>query len=237
MTALRASAAAVPCMFTSRDFIFSFSADARSVLGSPDRLNSAIRTAFPELWEDWSGRQASYHSFGAAGCLLAMRPGSLTPAGAVLGLFAGTVFMGDKPHGAHTLPLPVFRVSGVEVSCFVDGTSWASRRPSAAEAALYRHLCDDTETSLVGDWWLGGPVPCLVARAASDLHELVALSWNVNLHGASRFTLSHVEARAWRRLGHRTARCSCNVPGNCPRAFYRFLRVADASGSSEDSDW
>ena len=127
MTAPRASAAAVPRMSTSRDFPFSFSADARSVLGSPDRLNSAVRTAFPELWEDWSGRQASYHSFGAAGRLLATRPGSLTPAGAVLGLFAGTVFMGDEPRGAHTLPLPVFCVSGVEVRCFVDRASRASR--------------------------------------------------------------------------------------------------------------
>ena len=235
MTASRAPAAAVTRMSTSRDFPFSFSAEARFVLGSPDALNLAVRAAFRELAEDWSGRPASHHTFGAAGRLVATRPGSFTPAGSVLGLFAGTIFMGSEPRGAYTLPLPAFRVSGVEVRCFVDGASRASRRPSAADAALYRHVCDDTKTTLVADWWLGGPVPCLVARAATDLHELEALSWNFDLHGASRYTLSHAEAREWRRLGHCTARCSCNVPRDCPS--HRFLRVADVSGSSDDSDW
>jgi len=36
-------------MSTSRDFPFSFSAEARAVLGSPDALNLAVRTAVPEL--------------------------------------------------------------------------------------------------------------------------------------------------------------------------------------------
>ena len=107
------------------------------------------------------------------------------------------------------------------------------RRPPSTGTCASQ--CDHGEASLVGDWWLGGPVPCLLARAATDLTELVALTWNFDLHWASRFTLSHVEAREWRRSGHRTARCGCNAPGDCP--FYRFLRVADASGSSDDSDW
>ena len=222
-------------MSNSRDFPFSFSAEARSVLGSPDNLNLAVRAVFPELSDEWSGRPASYHTFGAAGRLVATRPGSFTPAGSVLGLFAGTIFMGSEPRGAHTLPLPAFRVSGVEVRCFVDGAARASRRPSAADAALYRHVCDDGKASLVGDWWLGDPVPCLLARAATDLSELVALTWNFDLHWASRYTLSHVQAREWRRSGHRTVRCGCNEPGDCP--FYHFLRVADASSSSDDSDW
>ena len=166
---------------------------------------------------------------------MATLPRLLTPAGTALGLFASTVFMGDEPRGALTLLLPAFRVGGVEVRCFIDGASRTARRPSSAEAALYRQLCDDDDASLVGDWWLRGPVPCLLARAATDLTELVALTWNFDLHWASRYTLSHVQAREWRRSGHRTVRCGCNEPGDCH--FYHFLRVADASSSSDDSDW
>jgi hypothetical protein len=99
---------------------------------------------------------------------------------------------------------------------------------------LYRHTCDDDVATLVGDWWLGGPVPCLLARAVVDLSEFATLSWNFDLHGASRFTLSHTEARLWRRAGHCTERCDCNVPRDC--LLDRFLRVAEAPSSSDDSD-
>ncbi len=77
------------------------------------------------------------------------------PARSVLGLFAGTVFMGDEPRCFNTLPLLALRVSGVEVRCFVDGSSRAARCPSAAEAVLYRHVRDDTAATLLGEWWLG----------------------------------------------------------------------------------
>jgi hypothetical protein len=222
-------------MSTTRDFPFSFSAEARLVLGSPDGLNRAVRAAFPDLRDDWYGQPAPHLVFGEAGRLMMTRPGSHTAAGTVLGLFAGTIFMGMESRGSLILPLPAFRIGGVEVHCFVDASSRVARSPSAAEAALYRHVCDDDEASLVGDWWLGGPVPCLTARAATVLPELTALTWNFDLHGAARYTLSYVEARQWRRLGHRTARCRCNTPGDCP--FYRFLRLPDISGSSDDSDW
>jgi hypothetical protein len=47
-------------MSTSRDFPFSFSAEARAVLGSPNALNLAVRSAFPELEAGWAGRTATY---------------------------------------------------------------------------------------------------------------------------------------------------------------------------------
>ena len=46
-------------MSTSRDFPFSFSVEARSVLGPPDTLNLAVRAAFPELEAAWTGRTAT----------------------------------------------------------------------------------------------------------------------------------------------------------------------------------
>ncbi len=70
------------------------------------------------------------------------RAGSFTRCRTVLGLFAGTVSMGDEPRGFNVLPLPAFRVGGVEVRCLVYGASRAARRPSAAEAVLYLHVCD-----------------------------------------------------------------------------------------------
>jgi hypothetical protein len=86
----------------------------------------------------------------------------------------------------------------------------------------------------VGDWWLDGLVPCLLARAAALLPQYLELSWNFDLHGAARYTLCHAEARTWRRAGHRAARCVCDVLRGCP--FDRYLRLADVSGSSDDSD-
>jgi hypothetical protein len=221
-------------MSTSRDFPFSFSVEARSVLGPPDTLNLAVRAAFPELEAAWTGRTATYCRDGMAGRAVVTRAGSFAPANTVLGLFAGTVYMGSEPRSLTVLPLPAFRVNGVEVHCFVDGAARAARRPSAGEAVLYRHTCDDEVASLVGHWWLGGPVPCLLARAADDLSEFATLSWNFDHHGAVRYTLSQTEARLWRRAGHRTQRCYCNMRRDC--LSDRFLRVAGDPSSSNDSD-
>ncbi len=220
-------------MSSLRDFPFSFSAEARNVLGSPDVLNLAVRAAFPKLGAGWAGATATYCDRGLSSRTVVTRAGTRTPARSVLGLFAGTVFMGNEPRGFNALPLPVFRVSGVEVRCYVDGSSRAASCPSAAEAALYRHVCDDTAATLVGDWWLGGP--CLLARAVSDLPQYTTLQWNFDSHGASLYTLSQPEARLWRRDGHSTERCRCNRPQGCP--FGRFLQVVDFAGSSDDSDW
>jgi hypothetical protein len=221
-------------MSTSRDFPFSFSAEARAVLGSPDALNLAVRTAFPELEAGWAGRTATFATDNLSGRAVVTRAGSTTPAHTVLGLFAGTISLGSEPRGPFTLPLPAFRVGGVEVLCFVDGAARASRRPTAGEAVRYRHTCDDDAASLVGDWWLAGPVPCLLARSAAALPGYVTLSWNFDRHCLARYTLSQTEARLWRRAGHRTERCRCNAPFDCP--LDRFLRVGDAPSSSDDSD-
>jgi hypothetical protein len=113
----------------------------------------------------------------------------------VFGLFAGTILMGNEPRGLNVLPLPAFRISGVEVRSYVDGASRAARCPSAAEAVLYWHVCVNAEVSLVGEWWLGRQVPCLLAWADSDLPEYTTLQWNFDIHGALRYTLSQQEAR------------------------------------------
>ncbi len=84
-------------MSTSRDFPFSFSAEARAVLGSPDALNLAVRSAFPELEAGWAGRTATFAFDSLSGRAVVTRAGSFTPAHTVLGLFAGTILLG---HGA-----------------------------------------------------------------------------------------------------------------------------------------
>ena len=77
-------------------------------------------------------------------------------------------------------------------------------------------------------------MPCLLARAADDLFEYATLSLNFDHHGAVRYTLSQTEARLWRRAGHRTQRCYCNMRRDC--LFDRFLRVAGDPSSSDDPD-
>ena len=53
-------------------------------------------------------------------------------------------------------------------------------------------------------------------------------------HSPGGYTSSQAEARAWRRAGHRSVRCSCNRPRDCPRD--RFICLADDPVSEEDSD-
>ena len=67
-------------MSTSHDFPFSFSAEARSVLGAPDTLNLAVLAAFPELAVNWLGRPATHSTCRAAGHPVVTRAGSSTPA-------------------------------------------------------------------------------------------------------------------------------------------------------------
>jgi hypothetical protein len=91
---------------------------------------------------------------------------------------------------------------------------------------------------------------CLLARAAADLPESVALSWNFDLRGATRgatgcatrYTLSHTEAlrppqwrqarASWQSHGALQLQRAARLP-----LINRFLRVADAPCSSYDSDW
>jgi hypothetical protein len=92
------------------------------------------------------------------------------------------------------------------------------------------HACVNPTWWVMG--WMGGSVPCLVARAARDLHYLDGLSWDLNTHGGSGYAMTRNEARAWRRAGHRAARCTCAFPDPCPCA--RFIRVSTAQDSSDD---
>ncbi len=137
------------------------------MLGAPDAqhggaqhaLNLAVRAAFPLLEADWVGATATYCDRCMSGRPVVTRAGTRTRAH--LGLFAGTIFMGDEPRGFNALPLPAFHVNGVEVCCYVDGAaaSRAARCPSAAEAVLYLYVCVDADATLVGERWLGGPPP------------------------------------------------------------------------------
>jgi hypothetical protein len=221
-------------MSSSRDAPFSFSPDLRSSLGPPDRLNVVVRTAFPALFDRDRGpsRAALPFSSEFAGSGVAVRPGAVIPAGAEVGLFTGHVFSGPGARGAHIVEIPSFNVHGVELRLVVDGTARASRYPSAAEAALYGHAC--TDPTVLGTWWMDGPVPCLVARTTRRLQQGDWLVWDRDAHASGGYTSSHAEARAWRRAGHRTARCACNAPRDCLRD--RFLCLADSPAASDDSD-
>lgn len=220
-------------MAGSRDFPFSYSSEARALLGPPAALNTAVRAAFPELLDSWANRLAHPARDNLRGASVCTNLGLSIPAGTVMGLFAGTIFLGEAVRGPALLPLPVVRLHGVDVHLSVDGSARAARFPSAGEAVLYDHECEDP--NLVGEWWMGAPVPCLVARAARTLSLCEPLAWNFDVQCARPYTLSQAEAREWRRSGHRTSRCICNRPRDCP--FDRFIRVATSPDSSDGSDW
>ena len=144
-------------------------------------------------------------------------PGASIPAGEVVGLFAGHVFIssdGELRRGDHLLPLPSFRVRGTELFCAVDGAARASRFPSPREAAIYRHSCADP--TLFSEWWMVGPLPCLIARTARELRGFDQLVWDFNVQAAGGYTMDLAAARAWRRAGGRFAPCPCNQPNDCP---------------------
>ena len=225
-------------MSSTRGFPFAFSPEARSFLGPASVLNSAVMEAFPELTDCWASRRARFVTDSLQGPGVVVRDGRTIAEGEVVGVFGGTVFQGTARRGLATLPLPSFRVHGVEMAFHVDGAARASRAPSAGEAAIYQHSCGDDEwerPNIVSEWWMEGPVPCLVARAAYPLRQLDRFFWDFNLHGAEPYTMSRSEAKAWRRAGHRAEACRCSQPEPCVKD--RFVRLADLSGSSDDSDW
>ena len=97
-------------------------------------------------------------------------------------------------------------------------TRSSASRGGARPAALLVLLCSSLALPTLP--WLITPSSC--RQSIDHFHGLTPYSRRFNL-------------RQWRRLGHRTARCRCNTPGDCP--FYRSLRLPDISGSSDDSDW
>ena len=221
-------------MTSSRDAPFSFSPDLRLSLGAPDALNVALRHAFPCLFSQSYGptRAVAYVPDGRFGPRLVVRPGAFIPTGALVGLFSGHIFVGDGVRGTRTVSIPPGRAGPRGRGLAVDGAARSSRFPSAVEAAIYDHSC--AAATLTGSWWFDGPVPCLLAHAARDLTAGDHLAWDLDAFSSVGYTSSHAEARAWRRAGNRTARCSCNAPRDCPRD--RFICIAADPSSSDDSD-
>jgi hypothetical protein len=154
-------------MTSTRGFPFAFSSEARELLGPVVTLNDAMRESFPALALGWADHSTVVFEDGARGPGVTLRPGARIPAGSVLGLFAGTVRLGSPPRGHAVLPLPAFPLGNPDVRFFVDGELRASRHRSSGDAVLYMHAC--VNPTVVGEWWLAGPVPCLIARAARDL--------------------------------------------------------------------
>ena len=220
-------------MSSSRDFPFNFSLEVRDRLGPPDRFNLAVRDAFPVVDPEASRRWALPYHDPLRGAGARVRPDVTVPADTVLGVFAGTVFLGFSPREARSLPLKPVVVQGLDTDFTVNGAARATRFPSAAGAELYAHACADA--SVVAEWWDDGLLPCLVARAARILDPGTALTMDFNGQDGGAYTLTYSEALARRRAGLRCSRCRCDAPGPCPRASY--VRDPDASDSGDDSDW
>jgi hypothetical protein len=217
-------------MTSSRDFPFSFSPDLLLSLGAPDGLNFALRFAFPCLFSEGYAPTRAVMSVSAAGSgpRLEVRPGACIPAGTLVGLFSGHIFFGDGARGTRTISIPPAASGPRAWRLAVDGAARSSRFPSAVE----EHSCAAATVS--GSWWHEGPVPCLLAHTARNLRSGDRLSWDLDVCSPGGYTSSHAEARAWRKAGGRTVRCSCNAPRDCPRD--RFICIAADPSSGEDSD-
>jgi hypothetical protein len=222
-------------MTSTRGFPFTFSAEARNLLGPAVALNVAVpgREAFPALASGWADHAtvAFYDSDQGPGVML--QPGARVPARSVLGLFAGTVRVGSPPRGYAVLPLPAFPPGDRGVRFFVDAELRASHHHTSGDAVLYMHAC--VNPTVVGEWWLGGPVPCLIARAARDLAYPDELSWDFNEHGGPAFSAELDALRGRNLAGLRTIRCTCAYPSPCPRG--RFLCVPADRDASGDGGW
>ena len=136
------------------------------------------------------------------------------------------MFEGVARRDAPSVRLPSVSLHGVDLHLRVDG---ADRRPDFP--ALWKRPCTRTpaaSATVVGTLRMTGSTPCLLARTtARRLTQLDRLACNLDSHSSGGYTSSHAEARAWRRAGHCTTRCSCNAPRDCPRD--RFIRVADSA--------
>ena len=136
-------------MSSSRSTPFSFSPEARALLGTPNRLNEDVRTAFPNLFGAAFGDNLAYINDGrlGPGAMVRWRAQPPIRAGTPVGIFSGHVVTEWHRRDTNTLPLP--------------------RSPNPTNAALYNHHC--TEPTLRGEWWTAGQIPCLVAVSVYDL--------------------------------------------------------------------
>ncbi len=139
-----------PGMTSTRGFPFTFSADARILLGPAVALNTAVREAFPALASGWADHSTVVFEDGDRGPGVELRPGARVPAGSVLGLFAGTIRVGSPPRGYAVLPLPAFPFGDHGVRFFVDAELRASRHRTSGDAVLYMHAC--VGPTVVGEW-------------------------------------------------------------------------------------
>ena len=142
------------------------------------------------------------------------------------------IFLGDGVRGTSTISIPPGPAGSGVRRLAVDGAARSSRFPSAVVAAIYGHSC--AAATVTGSWWFDGPVPCLLAHTARDLSSGDPLTWNLDACSSVGYTSSHAEARAWRRAGNRTVRCSCNAQRDCPRD--RFICIAADPSSSDDTE-
>ena len=210
------------------------SPDLRISLGAQDGLNVSLRFAFPCLFNRDYGptRAVMLVPDERSGPRLEVRPGAFIPAGTLVGLFSGHIFVGDGVRGTSTLSIPPGTAGPGALHLAVDGAAWSSRFPSTMVAALYSHSC--AAATVTGSWWFDGRVPCLLAHTSRDLLPGDRLTWDLDACSSVGYTSSHAEALAWRRAGNRTVRCSCNAPRDCPRD--RFICIAAEPSSSDDSE-
>jgi hypothetical protein len=145
-----------PQMSSSRDYPFTFSPNLRDSLGTPDRLNTEIRTAFPSLFDNSIKSRLTYVNDNLLGPGVMMRhsPQPPLPAGTPIGLFAGHVTLDWHRRDATTLPLPTIPIHGVEVHLSIHASALMRRSPSPITAALFNHHCN--EPTLHSTWWLDG---------------------------------------------------------------------------------
>ena len=131
-------------MTSSRDSPFSFSPDLRLSLGAPDALNVSLRFAFPGLFSRDYGptRAVAQFSDDRSGPRLEVRPGASIPAGSLVGLFSGHLFVGAGVRGTSTISIPPGAAVPGALHLAVDGAARSSRFPSAVEAALYGFVRD-----------------------------------------------------------------------------------------------
>ena len=181
-------------MTSSRDSPFLFSPDLRLSLGPPDALNVALRVSFPRLFDrDYAPTRAvSVVLDDSTGPRLTVRPGAVVPAGTLVGLFSGHIFIGAGARGTRTISIPPAAGAAAALQLAVDGAARSSRFPSAAEAALYSHSC--TAATVVGTWWMDGPVPCLVAHTSRRLTQLDRLVWDLDAHSPALAWGLHVQS-------------------------------------------
>ncbi len=160
-------------MSSSRSIPFSFSPEARDLLGSPNRLNG-----LPALFSPTFGDSLTYVNDGrlGPGALARWRPQPPIRAGTPVGIFSGHVALEWHRRDTNTLPLLPFAIHGVCTRMTMHASASVGRAPAPTVAALYNHHC--TEPTLWGEWWTAGQIPCLIAASIYDLVPGDRLSWN-----------------------------------------------------------